>query len=286
VVTGLLLALTVSLAAGPIRAEMEDRVLYGIPRMPSHWRGKVLHYDHYSMFFDQDLKMPRWVAFRQDAHTQSETFIDDMEYVFDPLLERAEQLGPEDYHGAYERERLESVALAPVAKNLNRSNVWPCSFWSNLVPMRTNLLRGPWMILERNLRSLTQTQTVWVWVGPLFEHAMPSLPESQKSHQVPSGFWKICLGFSEGQGAESEPEVFSFILEQSDAQVDGYFTRYYVPVAVIERRSGLDLFPDLPETRRGELKHRNSVAKVADHYLREVAGELAEWQVKRDMEQP
>ena len=73
---------------------------------------------------------------------------------------------------------------------------------------------------------------------------MPSLPEADEPHRVPSGYWKIVLVQS-GKTLDSIKSA-SFIFDQNTRRNDKVLN-HLCTIEDIERKTGLDFLRELPD---------------------------------------
>ena len=72
--------------------------------------------------------------------------------------------------------------LAPLAAFKGSRFASQVNYYSNIVPQRPNLNRGPWEELETRTRHLVQQYgRAWVMSGPIYEVNMPPLPVTDQN---------------------------------------------------------------------------------------------------------
>ena len=84
---------------------------------------------------------------------------------------------------------------------------------------------------------------VYVMTGPLYEREMPSLPQADEPHKVPSGYWKIIL-MQEHESLISIKSA-SFIFDQETPRKDKIIN-HLCAINEIEARTGLDFLIEIP----------------------------------------
>jgi endonuclease G, mitochondrial len=203
--------------------------------------------DLYAACTNDTTKFADWVAYRL---TPKEVFGNlDLErrWRADPWLEASETLeprGPDDYAGAYSALGYDRGHLAPLGSFTGSAEASSVNYYSNIVPQTRELNRGPWRILEEEVRALVMAHgEVFVVTGCLYDGApMPPLPEADESHTVPTGFFKVVVVPGDGASdAAGVSEIRAFVMPQrlgSGSDPEDYRTT----VDEVERRSGLDLF--------------------------------------------
>ncbi|MGJ8514363.1 hypothetical protein R84981_002289 [Carnimonas sp. R-84981] len=134
---------------------------------------------------------------------------------------------------------------------------------TNVAPQRPALNRKLWQRLEAAVvdQMLPRFGSLWVITGPVYTANGQWLPSCLNAqHQlitlpvcvsIPQAFYKIVVV----PGRQGEPaKALAFLMPQ---QVQGNepLDRYLVPIATIERLTGLRFFSDLPAAQQHRLKH-------------------------------
>jgi endonuclease G len=167
----------------------------------------------------------------------------------DPDLDEAVTLEPGDYTGFSDVLGMDRGHQAPLEAFASSPDWREANYLSNITPQNSNLNGGRWSQLEAAERRLAQRKNAIVYVvtGPLYEKPMPELPNADEPHRIPSGYWKVISMRTGG--------AIGFIFSQ-DPEQGGYCARIW-PLAEIETRSHLDLYPDStanpPDLARAEL---------------------------------
>ncbi len=164
----------------------------------------------------------------------------------DPWLDPNETLegmpsNQDDYRGAYGigYDRGHQAPLASFKGSRFASQV---NFYSNITPQRSAMNQGPWQRLESKVRGLVRKYgAVWVMTGPLYESAMPQLPNCDEPHTVPSGYWKIIIVDDSGT-----LRTAAFIMNQNTPRTAN-IAHHLVTINTVEQRSGLDFLWELPD---------------------------------------
>jgi len=202
--------------------------------------------DLYALSSNDETKFADWVCYRL---TPQETFGDlDLKRKWhnDPWLDDSETLearpeSADDYDDAHSVEDYDRGHMAPLASFRGSRYASQVNFYSNITPQKADMNEGPWMRLESAERDLVvQYETIWVMTGTLYESSMNCLPGCDETHTVPSGFWKIVVVDDAGS-----LRAAGFIMGQ-DTPRGANFRDYLTTIQVIEARSGLDFFWELP----------------------------------------
>jgi endonuclease G len=203
----------------------------------------------YTLSSNPDTKFADWVAYRVTRDTIGPTR--SRGWRADPMLNPARTLEPEDYTEAHAVLQSDRGHQAPLASFTSTPHWRDTNFLSNITPQKTGLNQGRWERLEAAERDLARepsVEAVFVVTGPLYERDMPRLPRADEPHRVPSGYWKVVM---------IEPgdtiQVAAFIFDQNTPRT-GTFCQHLITVDELERRSGLDLFSRLEDSRENQLE--------------------------------
>lgn len=144
---------------------------------------------------------------------------------------------PEDYKGSgYDKGH-----LAPAADMAWDSTAMCESFYmSNMSPQTPSFNRGVWKRLEDQVRTWAEeSDTLWIVTGPVLKESLPSIGTNHVN--VPEYFYKVILGV---KGTEWEGVGFVLANEGSKKPLDSFA----VTIDSVESLTGLDFFPDLPDS--------------------------------------
>lgn len=194
----------------------------------------------YTFSYRPSGKIARWVAYKLTRSDLSGAV--DRSYTFAPDPRLRTYGWPSathaDYRGSgYDRGHLLPSADRTDSEASNRSTF----LYSNMAPQQPRLNRGPWKRLEEQLRAQTSDyDTLYIVVGTV----LPAHPETiGRGVFVPELFFKAI--------ALRRADVFemaAYVMPNDAALLTGRdYTEFAVSVDSVERLSGLDLFPSLPQ---------------------------------------
>jgi endonuclease G len=215
--------------------------------------------DAYALSSNDETKFADWVAYRLDCSMVMGEGGLPRNWKNDPWLDENETLEykpDDDYRGAHDALHTDRGHQAPLASFKGTLDWWETNYYSNITPQKSDLNQGPWVKIEEMERDLARAgDVVYVITGPLYERDMPTLPNCDEPHRVPSGYWKI-VATQSGNDYDSI-RVAAFILDQ-EAPRDADPADYTVTVDEVESPAHLDVMADLPdkveEKLEGELK--------------------------------
>jgi endonuclease G len=215
--------------------------------------------DLYALSNNGTTKFADWVCCYLTCHEVDGDLDLERNWRNDPWLDpshtlEAKPADQDDYRGQKEYDR---GHLAPLASFKGSRFASQVNYYSNIVPQRPDLNRGPWQELEAGTRELVRRYgKVWVMCGPLYEAPMPPLPNCDESHRIPSGFWKI-VAVPDGKILR----VAAFIMEQTTARASKVID-HLTTVDEVERHSGLDFFWQLPDAQENTLESAKDLTWV------------------------
>jgi len=157
----------------------------------------------------------------------------------------------DDYTGTgYDRGHM--APNAAIAHCYGRDAQLETFLMSNVVPQKPDLNRGPWKKLEATVLGWTaHMEQLWVMTGPIFDGYTEMLPCDV---EIPDACFKVIVDETNGV-----PRVLAFIMPR-DVERKSPPEAYLVTVDEIERATGLDLLPGLPETLEEGLESRKTGA--------------------------
>ena len=192
----------------------------------------------YALSSNDDTKLADWVAYLVTRETIGTSASLNRDWKPDPTLDKIETLETDDYKGAHKHIKTDRGHMAPLASFAGTVFWRDTNYLSNITPQRSELNQGAWLGLETAEREVTWVQgEVWVLTGTLYEKPEDPLPGADEPHKVPSGFWKVV--------ALENGKMAGFIFDQ-ELDRDANHCDQIEPLQEIERRSGLNLFPNAP----------------------------------------
>lgn len=157
----------------------------------------------------------------------------------DPLLPPGLRAEDEDYRSAtdlYDRGH-----LAPNADFGTPQGRKETFFLSNAVPQHSANNQGLWRALEEQVRTwVRQKGELWIITGPIYEPSTIGIGPGRVA--VPVALYKILLAVDE----QGRPQVLAFVANNGSYASPYALSALRESVDVIEARTGLDFFPELP----------------------------------------
>ncbi|MFC2176105.1 DNA/RNA non-specific endonuclease [Bacteroidota bacterium] len=207
--------------------------------------------DIYALSNNDETKFADWLAYRLTMHEVDGDLEIERKWRKDAWLSDEETLEPKsDYDGSNKAIKTDRGHQAPLASFKGSRFASQANLLSNITPQKAALNQGPWKNLEEAVRNLVRTgKTVHVMTGPLYERQMPSLPNADESHRIPSGYWKIVIALGNGD----ELETAAFIMDQETGRRETVISKL-VTIDEVEKRSGLDFLWELEDAREARVE--------------------------------
>ncbi len=216
--------------------------------LPASSAYPTVQHDHFVLAYAEQHEQAAWVAYELTLAEVSENTERSDDFREDPSITTGSAT-PDDYRrSGYDRGH-----LAPAGDmGFTESAMSESFFMSNISPQSPAFNRGIWKNLEEDVRNwVRQTGRLYVVTGPVFADSQKKIGENQVT--VPSYFFKILLDYR-----EPDIKMIGFLLPNEGTQQS--LTSFAVPVDEIEKITGLDFFPALPDAIENDLEARVQTA--------------------------
>lgn len=210
---------------------------------------QLLQRTGYIVSYNKDTKLPNWVAWHLTPDRISgpakRSGID-----FEPDLDvPAPRAEDSDYYGSgYDRGH-----MCPAADNKFSKKAMQESFlFTNMCPQNSNLNRGDWNEMEMACREWAQKYgSVYVVCGPiLYKGKHKTIGKNRVV--VPEAFFKVVLRTGEN------PNAIGFIYKNTEGNRPK--GDYVNTVDEVERITGIDFFPSLPDNIEDKIEAKADIA--------------------------
>lgn len=204
----------------------------------------------YVVGYNDALGNPLWAAYRMtDIEVKDSPPRPDDFHVDTRTVARIES-------SVYNRSGYDRGHLAPnyaIATHYGKQAQEETFLMSNITPQKHSLNAGLWKTLEQKIATNYPGRfgEVWVIAGPIFSARPERL---QRRVAVPEAFYMIIVDES-----DNRVRAEAFILPQDATGAD--LDRYLVTIDEIEKRTGLDFLPTLPDDAENALEAKK-VARV------------------------
>jgi endonuclease G, mitochondrial len=238
----------------PETLEAAADVYYYTKSFDFHWPSYsasdlVVEHQHYTINYAEDYEQPYWVSYKLTADQLKKNTDRSDDFREDPLV-RTQSASLKDYYkSGYDRGH-----LAPAADFSWDEQAMSESFYmSNMSPQVPGFNRGIWKKLEAQVRDWASKEgEVYVVTGPVLQKGLQNIGRNKVA--VPKYYYKIVLDMK-----EPELKAIAFLMENKSSSQP--LMTFAVPIDSIEKTTGLDFFPMIPDKLEYALESKVEVGK-------------------------
>lgn len=227
----------------PIEEEQpmfSDEKIYNleIPRLMAAQPEQYIEHFAYTVSYNPVYHLPNWVAYCLEGNEVDGNFSRTDKFLPDPLVE-GDPVVTQDYSGSgYDRGH-----MAPAADMKWSEQAMKESFYmTNMCPQNHNNNAGDWKDLEELVRDIARKYgNTYICVGPIVSDASVTIGKTRKI-VVPQAFYKVLLR----QKSDGTWTSIGFVMPNEAGNRP--MMSYMVSVNDVESMTGIDFFPNLPDT--------------------------------------
>ena len=216
----------------PLSAEGRDSLM--TVAVPVGMSDTLLRYDAFDVHFNGDRGIANSAAYELVDNELNGTCERSGEFMPDPGVKGCPTLA--DYAGSC----MDRGHLMPAADlKWNEEAMRQSFLLTNVCPMHKALNEGGWTKLEEKVREWTaRDSALLVFTGPVVSEGDTTLASGRVT--VPSAYYKVIMA-----PCVRPKRAIAFIYPNGHS--GGRLQKYAVSVDEVERRTGLDFFPTLPD---------------------------------------
>ena len=211
-------------------------------------KDQIVRHNRFTLRYREQYEQADWVAY---ALTEEEASAylsrDGNKFVPDPLVKTGTAVTSDYTRSGYDRGH-----LAPAGDfNLTTEEKQETFYLSNISPQVPDFNRGIWNDLEQKFRQWAQRDgQLYVVTGPVLKPGLPTIGQRNQI-AVPEMYYKIALCLTDDQ-----PRMIGFLLKNEFSNEN--LKTFVVSVDEIERVTGIDFFPRLPDAIEKKLESANT----------------------------
>jgi endonuclease G len=214
--------------------------------IPAHGKHEIIIcHTGYCLSYDEKFKLAKWVAYELTlAETQGEIGRKD-KFKPDPLVIH-NSASLEDYkNSGYDRGH-----LAPAADMKWSVEAMQESFYlSNMCPQDKSFNRGIWKKLEEQVREYAKlNKQIKIVTGPILQEGLPVIGNNKLP--IPRFFYKAILDYS-----QPSIKAIAFVIKNEHSDLP--LSHFAISIDSLEKLSGIDFFPLLPDLEENNLEKQN-----------------------------
>ncbi len=217
---------------------------------------ELIRHDGYTLRFRDEYKLADWVAYPLlPEEINGETEREGSSFKPDPDVPTGTAL-PTDYtHSGYDRGH-----LAPAGDfKFSRRMMQQTFYMSNVTPQAPQFNRGIWKELEEKVRTWAiQDEGLYVVTGPVLKPGLPTIGR-QNQVAVPEQFYKVILYCN-----QPDIRMIAFLLNNEPSHEP--LSSFVISVDELERITGIDFFPKLPDDLERPLESQRPPVMVAQWF--------------------
>jgi endonuclease G len=196
----------------------------------------VVWHEGYTLCYVEEYEQASWVSYRLTAAQIKGKNERENDFRPDPEVNSGSAV-PDDYRGTgYDRGH-----LAPAADFKSSAVLMSESFFmSNMSPQEPDFNRGIWEKLESRVRTwVKRDEALYIVTGPVLKGKMAYIGKKNKV-AVPTMYYKVVLDLQ-----EPEIKAIGFLMKNEGSNKS--LQSFAVTIDEIEKETGLDFFPQLPD---------------------------------------
>lgn len=197
----------------------------------------------YTLKYAERYELPAWVAYilQQDQIDGKEER--ENHFMPDPAVQSGTAVSTDYTRSGYDRGH-----MAPAADFKNSYQVMKETFYmSNICPQEPQFNRGIWLDLEKMVRAWAyKYKKIYVVTGPVLQPGLPTIGRLNKV-AVPKQFYKVVLYVN-------PPYVKGIAFLMNNEPSNAPLTKFVVSIDQVERITGVDFFPRLPDNIEDEIE--------------------------------
>jgi endonuclease G len=222
---------------------LEQSTAQELQHLPNVKKGVLIKHTYYALSYVHKYKDAEWVAYKLTDEMAQGSAVRHNNFCVDPMVPGG-TAGPDDYPGKdYDRGH-----LCPADDmSFSQSATDTTFYMSNMTPQMGSFNRGIWKKIEEKVRGwVKKYKELYIISGPILKKGLQRIGP-KKDISVPMEFYKVILVYT-----ETEKKMIAFILPHKKSTAA--LATFAVPVDRVEKRTGINFFPDLPDSLQNRLE--------------------------------
>jgi endonuclease G len=168
----------------------------------------------------------------------------------DPLLKKNSSDSLDYWNSGYDRGHM----AASADFRWSRKALSESFYYSNIIPQNSSLNQGVWSKLETLVRewAIDNTELI-VITGPVLNDSLPKIQQGSFKVSVPQYIYKIVLDYY-------PPQYKAIAFLYPNKSVPYELQKHIVSIDSIEKLTGIDFFPKLPDSVEDIVEAENNLA--------------------------
>ena len=203
---------------------------------------KIISHTGYSFVYSEEHEQAKWIAYELTKEETTSLFERTDKFLVDPMVSTGTAENSDYLKSGYDKGH-----LAPAADMGWSAITMKESFYlSNMSPQLPGFNRGVWKRLEEMMRSWAiDNSAIYIVTGPVLASGLPTIGGNRVS--IPNYYYKVILDYT-----QPEIKAMGFILP--NASSSSALSSFAVSIDEVEKATGLDFFPALPDDQETTLE--------------------------------
>ncbi len=212
--------------------------------LPTSTTGEIIKHNYYTLSYNEAHEQAEWVAYELKKEQLSYTNHKRPYFIDDPEVES----GSADWKN-YIRSGYDRGHLCPAGDRKFSKEAFNETFYtSNISPQKNDFNAGIWNRLEQKTRYWARKYDgLYVVTGGVLEDNLKAI--GREDVAVPNYFYKVLIDKQDGQY-----KAIGFLLPHEES--DEPLFKFVVPIDKIEKMTGIDFFPKLPDATEKALEQK------------------------------
>lgn len=216
---------------------------YSQEYLPLGMTDQIIRHTYYTIGYNNTHHGPDWVYYHVESKNINYSIERTNDFRDDPTCLSDAKLS--DYrHSGYDRGHMCPAAIM----KSNRKAMSESFYMSNMSPQKPNLNRRSWRYLESQVRKwLKKEKELYIITGAIYEDNLGTIGNKVT---VPGYYYKIIYD------PTGDKKMIGFILKNSNEKQ--WIQSKVVTVDKIEKETGFDFFPELPDNIEDKLESKSN----------------------------
>ncbi len=210
--------------------------------LPNSTTGQIVHHNYYSLSYSEKHEQAEWVAYELKKSDLSNRVYERPYFEEDNTITTKSA----DWRN-YRNSGYDKGHLCPAGDRKFSEEAYGETFLtSNISPQNREFNAGIWNRLEQKVRYWSKKHDgVYVVTGGILKSGLNTIGSENVS--IPEEYYKIVVDLSSGSH-----KAIGFLLPNEDSNHSLF--EYAVPIDVIEKKTGIDFFYQLPESVQNQME--------------------------------
>ena len=203
---------------------------------------KIISHTGYSLVYSEEHEQAKWIAYELTKEETNSLFERTDKFIVDPYVSTGTAENSDYANSGYDRGH-----LAPAADmGWSETTMKESFYFSNMSPQLPGFNRGVWKRLEELMRSWAiENNAIYIVTGPVLTPSLPTIGGNRVS--IPNYYYKVILDYT-----QPEIKAIGFILPNASSSAS--LTEFAVSIDEVEKQTGIDFFPGLPDDQENKLE--------------------------------